>query len=88
MAATRRADGWSGNRKAFICHVYEEIKATRPAWALSEIEFKAMLAEAHRTGGLVLAYADLKDKKYIQEFEKSAIQFKNVTWHYIRVEEK
>lgn len=86
-AAARRAEGWPGNRKAFISHVWQEIKSTQQAWALSEIEFKGMLAEAHRTGGLVLANADLKDKKHIQEFENSAIQYKNTVWHFVRVEE-
>lgn len=86
-AADRRADGWPGNRKAFICHVWDEVRAAHPQWALSEIEFKGMLAEAHRTGGLVLANADLKDKRFIQEFEKSAIQYKNTVWHFVRVEE-
>ena len=81
LAATRRADGWAGNRKAFISHVWEEIKSAYTAWALTEIEFKAMLAEAHRTGGLVLANADLKDKRHMQDFEKSAIQYKNTVWH-------
>ena len=86
-AAAKRAEGWPGNRKAFICHVWQEIKSSHPAWALSEIEFKGMLAEAHRAGGLILANADLKDKKYIQEFENSAIQYKNTVWHFVRVEE-
>ncbi len=86
-AAARRAEGWPGNRKAFISHVWQEIKSNHHAWALSEIEFKGMLAEAHRTGGLVLANADLKDKKHIQEFENSAIQYKNTVWHFVRVEE-
>ncbi len=86
-AALKRADGWPGNRKAFISHVWQEIKAAHPAWALSEIEFKGMLAEAHRTGGLVLANADLKDKKHLQEFELSAIQYKNTVWHFVRIEE-
>ncbi len=87
IAASRRADGWSGNRKAFISHVWQEIKQSHPAWALSEIEFKGMLAEAHRSGGLVLANADLKDKKHIQEFENSAIQYMNTVWHFVRVTE-
>jgi hypothetical protein len=86
-AANRRAEGWPGNRKAFISHVWQEIKMAHPAWALSEIEFKGMLAEAHRLGGLILANADLKDKKHIQEFENSAIQYKNTVWHFVRVEE-
>ncbi|MEQ1695282.1 MAG: hypothetical protein ABL901_05505 [Hyphomicrobiaceae bacterium] len=87
VAAARRAEGWPGNRKAFISHVWQEIKSNHHAWALSEIEFKGMLAEAHRTGGLALANADLKDKKHIQEFENSAIQYKNTVWHFVRVEE-
>ena len=87
-AAARRADGWPGNRKAFISHVWEEIEVRHAAWALTEIEFKGMLAEAHRTGGLVLANADLKDKRHIQDFEKSAIQFRNMVLHFVRVEEK
>ena len=87
VAAIRRSDGWPGNRKAFICHVWQEINAGHPAWALSEIEFKGMLTEAHRAGALNLAAADLKDKKYVQEFESSAIQFKNTVWHFVRVEE-
>lgn len=86
-AAHRRADGWPGNRKAFISHVWEEISRAHAAWALSEIEFKAMLAEAHRLGGLVLANADLKDKRHLQDLEKSAIQYKNTVWHFVRVEE-
>ena len=86
-SAQRKADGWPGNRKAFICHVWQDIKSTHPAWDLSEIEFKAMLAEAHRVGGLVLANADLKDKRFMQEFESSAIQYKNVVWHFVRVQE-
>lgn len=86
-AAGRRADGWPGNRKAFISYVWEEISRAHTAWALSEIEFKAMLAEAHRLGGLVLATADLKDKRHLQDLEKSAIHYKNTVWHFVRVEE-
>ena len=86
-AAAKRADGWPGNRKAFICHVFDEVRAAHSGWGLSEIEFKGMLAEAHRIGGVTLANADLKDKRFIQEFEKSAIQYKNTVWHFVRVEE-
>jgi hypothetical protein len=86
--AGARAQGWPGNRKAFISRVWQAIQAAHPAWALTEIEFKGMLAEAHRTGGIVLASADLKDKNQIKEFELSAIQYKNTTWHFVRVEEE
>lgn len=85
-AAKGHAEGWPGNRKAFISHVWQTIRASRPDWSLTEIEFKCMLAEAHRAGSIQLANADLKDKKHIQELQASAIPYKNVVWHFVRVE--
>jgi len=87
VAARTRAEGWPGNRKAFISHVWAAIQRHRPEWALSEIEFKCMLAEAHRAGHVVLASADLKDKKNIKELQDSAISYKNTVWHLVRVED-
>ncbi|HXF53341.1 MAG TPA: hypothetical protein VNK52_04380 [Hyphomicrobiaceae bacterium] len=87
VAARTRAEGWPGNRKAFICHVWQAIAARHPGWGLSEIEFKAMLAEAHRTGHLALASADLKDRSQMKEFQASAIPYKNMVWHFVRVED-
>lgn len=86
-AARTCADGWPGNRKAFISNVWNAVRATAPQWGLSEIEFKCMLAEAHRSGEVVLANADLKDKKNIKELESSAILYKNTVWHFVRVED-
>jgi hypothetical protein len=86
-AARTRAEGWPGNRKAFICHVWQSIAGKHPGWGLSEIEFKAMLAEAHRTGHLMLASADLKGKHQMKEFQASAIAYKNMVWHFVRVED-
>ena len=86
-AAALRAEGWPGNRKAFISHVWDAIRASEPGWQLSEIEFKCMLAEAHRAGALVLANADLKDKKNLADLERSAVPYKNTVWHLVRVEE-
>ena len=48
--AVSRAQGWPGDRKAYISHVWRHIRDKRPDWGLSEIEFKCMLAEAHRAG--------------------------------------
>lgn len=87
VAARTRAEGWPGNRKAFVSHVWAAIQRHRPEWALSEIEFKCMLAEAHRAGHVVLASADLKDKKNIKELQDSAISYKNTVWHLVRVED-
>lgn len=86
-AAAARAEGWPGSRKAFISHVWDAIRVSEPTWDVSEIEFKCMLAEAHRLGALVLANADLKDKKAIKDLESSAVPYKNTVWHFVRVEE-
>jgi len=86
-AAAQRSEGWPGNRKAFICHVWEGISATYPQWRLSEIEFKCMLVEAHRAGHIALANADLKDKRQLKDFQASAVTYKNTVWHFVRVEE-
>ena len=86
-AARRHAEGWSGNRKAFISQVWTAIRASHPEWGLSEIEFKDMLAGAHRAGQLVLSSADLKNKQNIRELEDSAVPYKNTVWHYVRVED-
>lgn len=86
-AARGNAEGWPGARKAFISRVWDAIRTSHPEWGLSEIEFKDMLAGAHRAGQLVLAGADLKNKQNIKEFEESAILYKNTVWHYVRVED-
>jgi hypothetical protein len=86
-AARIKADGWSGNRKALISRVWETLRADRPEWSLTEIEFKCMLTEAHRCGLLVLANADLKDKRDLKELQASAVTYKNTVWHFIRVED-
>ncbi len=85
LAATdATAEGWAGNRKAFISKVWERIQAGHAGWQLTEIEFKCMLTEAHRTGLLVLANADLKDKRALRELQASAVVYKNTVWHYVR----
>ncbi len=80
------AEGWPGNRKAFINRVWRVTQAQRPEWGLSEIEFKAMLTEAHRAGGLALAHADLKDSKTLKDVQESQIAFKNTIFHFIRAD--
>ena len=84
--ADHKAQGWPGNRKAYICHVWQALRETRPEWQLSEIEFKCMLAEAHRAGSLTLANADLKDNSSIKELQDSAVVYKNAVFHFIRVD--
>jgi hypothetical protein len=87
LAARGHAEGWPGMRKAFISHVWEAIAASHAAWGLSEVEFKAMLAEAHRTGHVALVNADLKDKSRIRELQASAVAYKNAVWHFVRVQD-
>ncbi len=85
--AANSAEGWSGNRKAFISHVWPSIRDSRPEWGLSEIEFKCMLVEAHRASRLALSSADLKNKNNIKDIQDSAISWMNTVWHYVRIEE-
>jgi hypothetical protein len=84
--AGARAQGWSGDRKAYISHVWHTVREKRPEWGLSEIEFKCMLTEAHRAGSLALANADLKDNASIKDLQESAVVYKNTVFHFIRVE--
>lgn len=84
--ANAHADGWPGNRKALIAVVWRAIAEAQPEWGLSDIEFKSMLAEAHRTGHVVLGSADIKNKETLKDVQDSAIAYKNTVWHFIRVE--
>jgi hypothetical protein len=86
-AARPVSEGWPGNRKAFISLVWKAIRSTHPEWELSEIAFKSMLAEAHRSGHVVLSGADLKDKCDLRALEDSKILYKNTVWHFVRVED-
>ena len=84
--ALHKAQGWPGNRKAYISHVWQTMREARSEWGLSEIEFKCMLAEAHRAGSLALANADLKDNSSIKDLQDSAVVYKNAVFHFIRVD--
>ena len=84
-AARPVAEGWPGNKKAFISLVWKAIRHARPDWGLSEIAFKGMLAEAHRSGRLELATADLKVGRDLKSLEESRILYKNTVWHFVRV---
>ena len=84
--AASEAQGWSGDRKAYISHVWRNVRDRRPEWGLSEIEFKDLLAEAHRSGQLALANADLKDESNIKDVQDSAVVYRNAVFHFIRVD--
>ena len=86
-AARDCAEGWPGNRRAFVSLVWALVQARHPGWGVTEIEFKAMLIEAHRRELLVLVNADLKDKRQLETVQASAIVYKNTVWHYVRVED-
>ena len=84
--AAGEAQGWSGDRMAYISRVWRSLRQQRPDWGLSEIEFKGLLAEAHRLGQLALANADLKDASDIKDVQDSALSYKNAEFHFIRVD--
>jgi hypothetical protein len=81
------AEGWAGNRKAFVSRIWSRISDSHAGWGLTEIEFKCMLAEAHRTGALVLANADLKDQRNLRDVQASAIAYRNAVFHLVRVDD-
>jgi hypothetical protein len=80
------AEGFAGNRKAFISRLWTCISEARPQWGLSEADFKAMLVEAHRVGLLVLANADLKDDRNLRDVQDSAVSYRNAVFHYVRID--
>lgn len=82
------SSGWAGNRRAFINHVWRSVAETHPGWGLDERAFKSLLAEAHRTGHIQLANADLRDKTRLTDVQASATVYKNMVWHFIRVEDE
>lgn len=84
--AVKDAQGWSGNRKAYISHIWRRMREEHAGWGLSEIEFKCMLAEAHRAGHVALANADLKDAKSLKDVQDSAVVYKNAVFHFVRIE--
>ncbi len=86
-AADSVAEGWSGNRKAFVSKVWGAIQKAHPHWVVSDVEFKAMLVEAHRAGRLVLVNADLKDERALADLQASAIAYKNAIFHFVRVDD-
>jgi hypothetical protein len=85
--AAMGAQGWAGDRKAYISHVWRQLREGRSEWGLSENEFKGMLAQAHRSGQLRLANADLKDDSNLKDVRESALVFKNTVFHFVRVDD-
>jgi hypothetical protein len=75
-----------GNRRAWISKVWQVVRAERPQWGLSDVEFKAMLTEAHRSGHIVLANADLRDDRNLRDVQASAVSYRNAVFHYVRVD--
>lgn len=84
-SAKLNANGWSGNRKAYISHVWRSVCDSHPDWRLSADVFKTMLADAHRLGHVVLINADLRDRKNIRDVQDSAVHYKNMEWHYVQI---
>ena len=85
--ASSSAVGWPGNKKAYISHVWRDLRVKFQRWGLSNAEYKELIFEAHRAGLLRLAIADLRDKNNVQDVNDSRISYKNSEWHFIRTEE-
>lgn len=79
-------EGWLGSRRAFIARVYDRMQEEGRHPPPME-EFKARLADAHREGRVVLVYADLRDRASLADVQRSAVRYKNMEWHFVRVED-
>lgn len=86
-AARACAEGWPGNRRAYIATVWERLAQSRPEWRLTIDTFKARLLDAHKAGALTLAYADLPSKDTIELVHASAVRDRNNAWHFIRIDD-
>ncbi len=80
------AVGWPGNKRAFISHIWQELRQRYPEWQFTEDEYKEMIVSAQRAGLLRLAIADLRDKTNVDDVAKSRVSYKNSEWHFIRVD--
>ena len=84
--ARQIGDGWLGSRRAFIARVHEKMQEScRLAGSIEE--FKTRLVEAHREGRVTLVYADLRDRASLADVQRSAVRYKNMEWHFVRVED-
>jgi hypothetical protein len=81
------AEGWPGNRRAYIATVWQRISTAQQGWGLTQETFKNRLVEAHKAGRLTLAYADLRSKDTIDLVQASAVSDRNNEWHFVRVED-
>lgn len=80
------ADGWPGNKRAFISHTWQALCQKFPHWHLDEETYKTMIVNGQRAGLLRLAIADLRDKTNMEHVAKSRVSYKNSEWHFIRVD--
>lgn len=83
MAVIRVGDGW-GDRKAFICDVYDAVRALRPALSLAA--FKAMLPELNQRGGVSLSRADLVEAMDADKVRRSQVVDLGSEFHFVRVD--
>jgi len=81
------AIGWPGNKRAFISHIWRDLRASFPFWDINGDEYKEMILKAHRAGLLRLAIADLRDKTNVEDVAQSCITYKNSEWHFVRVDD-
>jgi hypothetical protein len=73
-----------GGNKIFIASVWEALASDPEVAALGEQGFKAVLAEAHRRGLVVLSRADLVAAMDPKDLAASEIKHLNATYHFIQ----
>jgi hypothetical protein len=73
-----------GTDKVFIASVWQALAGDPEVVQLGQARFKALLAEAHRRGLLVLSRADLVAAMDPADVSASETQHQNATYHFIQ----
>ncbi|HUY89507.1 MAG TPA: hypothetical protein VMV10_12300 [Pirellulales bacterium] len=87
LNAARRisADRRFGDNKAFISHVWRQLRGEAAFDGLALEAFKQRLVEANREGLVRLSRADLVEAMDPADVEESATAYENATFHFIRL---
>ena len=87
-AARACPEGWFGDNKIFISHVWRQLIREPKFATLDAAAFKRKLVEANTQALLALSRADLVQVMPPVDVDESATTFQNATFHFINVDRK
>ncbi len=87
-AASKSPEGWFGDAKVFINHVWRNLRFEPGFRSLTFEGFKNQLIEAHRARLLELGRGDLVEAMDSTDVRESATTHLNAVYHFIRAEKE